>query len=79
MKFSISQVRQKLCVNCKFYTKNFFNIGGFGKCSLFPKEKESDYFFVNGNNYNNTNYYYCNVSRKYDYMCGKEGKFYEKK
>jgi len=80
MKFSTSQITPKLCINCKFYIKNIFATNKFGKCSLFPIDKDSDYFLTNGNNnYDNTDYYYCYISRKHDYMCGKEGKFYEKK
>jgi hypothetical protein len=78
--FSASQIRQKLCIDCKFYTKSFFSSSEFGKCKLFPREKDNDYFLVNGNNNNNnTEYNFCSIARKYDYMCGKEGKFYEKK
>jgi len=77
---SASQVKPKLCINCKFYNKeNFFTSSEFGQCSMFPREKENDYFLVNGNYNNNIDYHYCSTSRKYDYMCGKEGKFYEKK
>lgn len=80
MKFSIIQITPKLCINCKFYIKNIFATNKFGKCSLFPIDKDSDYFLTNGNNnYDNTDYYYCNISRNDEHMCGKEGKFYEKK
>ena len=68
----------KLCVDCKFYTKNFFTFSEFGKCSLFPKEQDNSYFLVNGNMSNNTEYHYCATSRNSQRMCGEEGKFYEK-
>lgn len=77
-----NQVTPKLCINCKFYTKDFFTSSEFGKCSSFPAEKENDYFLVNGNNNNNDkeyNYHYCSTARKFDHMCGEEGKFYKKK
>jgi len=77
--FSASQMKPKLCINCKFYKKDFFTSSEFGKCSLFPREKENDYFLVNGNNNNNIESYYCSTSRKYDHLCGKEAKFFEKK
>ena len=80
--FSASQIRPKLCIDCKFYTKDFFTSSEFGKCSMFPREKDNDYFLVNGNdngNNNNIELHYCSTSRKYDNMCGKAGKFYEKK
>lgn len=78
---SASQITPKLCINCKFYTKNFFTFSEFGKCSLFPKERDNDYFLVNGiiNNNNNQEYHYCATSRNSERMCGEEGKFYEKK
>ena len=78
---SASQIRPKLCIDCKFYTKNFFSFSEFGKCTLFPKEKDNSYFLVNGNNNNNNNieYHYCATARERDRMCGEEGKFYEKK
>lgn len=38
---------------------------------------------MNGNNENNYNiedlYNYCSTARKFKHMCGKEGKFFEKK
>ena len=77
-----NQIRPKLCINCMFYTKNFFTFSKFGKCSLFPIEKENDYFLVNGNGNNDNeeyDYHYCSTARKIDNMCGQEGKFYEKK
>jgi hypothetical protein len=71
----------KLCVNCKFYTKDFCDSSKFGKCSLFPKENNYDSFLVNGNGNTNKNkeYYYCSTSRGFEDMCGKEGKCYQPK
>ncbi len=81
--FSISQFKPKLCIDCKFYKNNFFTNSKFGKCSLFLKDEHDDYFLVNGKNnieyYQYSGYYYCSTSRKYDNMCGNEGKFYEEK
>ena len=69
-----------LCVDCKFYKKDFFTFSEFGKCTVFPAENYDEYFLVNGNNnYNNKEYHYCSTARKFDHLCGKEGKFYEKK
>lgn len=76
---SASPIKPKLCVDCKFYTKNLFTFSEFGKCSLFTKDADNDYFLVNGNYNNNVEYHYCSTSRRNDKMCGKEGKFYEKK
>jgi hypothetical protein len=78
--FSASQIKPKLCIDCKFYKKeSIFTSNEFGKCSLFLRENDNDYYLVNGVNNNNKEYHYCSTSRKYDDMCGKEGKFYEKK
>ena len=78
--FSTSQNTPKFCINCKFYTKNFFSLSEFGKCSLFPREIDNDSFLVNGKPANNNiEYFYCSTSRQSDRMCGTEGKFYQKK
>jgi hypothetical protein len=79
-----NQVRPKLCINCKFYTKDFFTFSEFGKCSSFPIEKKNDFFLVNGNGNNDNDnkeyeYHYCSTARKFDHMCGQQAKFYEKK
>jgi hypothetical protein len=75
-----AQMKPKLCIDCKFYKKDFFTTSEFGKCTLFPRKTENDNFLVNGMNVNNNiDYLYCSISRKYEDMCGKEGKFYEKK
>ena len=76
--FAATQIRPKLCIDCKFYTKGFLTSNEFGKCALFPKENDNDYFLVNGVNNNKTEYHYCSTSRRFERMCGKEGKFYEK-
>jgi len=65
----------KICVDCKFYTKNLFGFSEFGKCALFPKENNS--FLVNG--HKNKEYYYCYTSREFEDMCGKDGKCYQPK
>jgi hypothetical protein len=73
------KIKPKICIECKYYTKDsFFTFSEFGKCSLFPSEEYTGYFLVNGKK-PNKEYYYCYTSREFDNMCGKEGKFYEKK
>jgi hypothetical protein len=70
----------KLCVNCKFFKKELFQDDKFGKCSLFPKVNEVDYFLVNGvKQLKKIDYQYCSVIRSYDPTCGKEGKLFERK
>lgn len=77
--FSNSQNTQKLCISCKFYTKKNFTSSEFGKCSFFPTDNENTDHLVNGKPNNNIEYHYCSTARKFDHICGKEGKFFEKK
>ena len=80
MPFSSCHIRPKLCIDCKFYTKHFFTRSEFGKCTLFTRENTTNSYLVNGNNDNSIEeYHYCSTARKFDDMCGKEGKYYEKK
>ena len=72
-----AQRTPKLCIQCKFYMKPLFTRNEFGKCSLFVLKKDIDTDFIITNN--NTEYNYCSIVRKYDYMCGEEGKFYQNK
>ena len=75
--FSVHLTKPKLCIDCKYFKKDFFIDNKFGTCSFFPKKKEDEYFLVDG--ITTKQYMYCNVARKIDDMCGEEGKFYEKK
>jgi hypothetical protein len=77
--FSDSQLKPNFCVDCRFYRKDFFSSSEFGKCALFPKKEEDSSFFVNGNTNDKIEYYFCSTARTSDHMCGKEGKYYEKK
>jgi hypothetical protein len=76
-------IKPNLCVNCKFFTKDFFTMNKFGKCALFPKEDQEDdnrYFLVDGTKTaNKQEYNFCSIARRYERMCGQEGKFYEAK
>ena len=75
---SFKEMKPKLCINCKYFiTDN--DTGKFGKCSLFPKEKNDIYNLVNGIHKDNIEYHYCSVSRDTEHMCSKEGKMYKKK
>uniref|UniRef100_A0A6C0EA03 Uncharacterized protein n=1 Tax=viral metagenome TaxID=1070528 RepID=A0A6C0EA03_9ZZZZ len=77
---SKSQHTPKLCINCKFFRKDFFTRSKFGQCSMFPIEPESEYYLVNGKPDDHDNIYlYCSISRKFEHMCGKEGKYYQEK
>ena len=80
LSFSVISLKPKLCIDCKFFTKNIFISNKFGKCSLFPiKEIDNGYLIDGVKNIKNVDYQYCSISREYEHMCGKEGKLYEKK
>jgi hypothetical protein len=78
--FSFNEITPNLCIHCKFFMNSFMNDNKFGKCSLFQKTEETvtDFdYFVTGNIKKST-FQYCSIARKYDDMCGKEGKKYIK-
>jgi hypothetical protein len=77
--FFVDALKPTLCLNCKFYKKDFLSDKRFGKCLLFPQEKSNNYIFVDGTKDNKIEYYYCATARNLDHMCGEEGKFYNKK
>jgi len=67
------------CINCKFYRMNLSS-DKYSKCSLFPTIKyKEDYFLWNISKKKEMvhDYRYCEIARKYDTMCGKNGKKYE--
>ena len=80
-----NKINSKFCVNCKFFRKDFFDSNEFGKCILFLDnyENNNNYnkFLVTGvlNNDDIKPYNYCKIARKYEDMCGKDGKLHEKK
>ena len=78
--FAIQNTQKlNLCINCKYYTKSFFSSSEYGKCQMFIKANDNDYFLVNGINNNKMENYYCSTARRSENMCGQDGKFYEKK
>jgi len=78
---STSTIKPNLCVNCKHFRYDFFSGKKFGKCALLPKVEEKNiYYLVNGEDkYTHTDYHFCSIARKYDDMCGTEGKLFESK
>ena len=69
-----SCIEPKLCINCKYFVKDFFSSDKFGKCYLNPSMKEN-YFLVNGKKENEIiDFHYCSTARKFDNMCGEEAK-----
>ena len=81
--FSAMQIKPKFCIDCKFFKKDSsissFDNNKYGKCTLFENERGNDNFLVDGIDNSKKEYTYCSIARKYEDMCGKEGKFYEKK
>ena len=77
--FSATQIKPKLCVDCKFFKSSFLNNNKLGKCYMFPIAEKEEFFLVDGIKRANNDYNYCSISRLYDEMCGKDGKLYEKK
>ena len=83
----VSLKKSKICINCKFAINNVdeYNLLGdenlqFIKCSLFPINKEFNNFLVTGvNSISDPDYNYCSTARKFNDMCGEEGKMYKKK
>lgn len=78
--FSTSKLtpnKPKLCIDCKFFEKDSLS-NKYGKCSLFTTEEATKSFLVDGIDRTRIEYQYCSIARKYDYMCGEEGKFYVK-
>ena len=77
---SFKEIKQKLCINCKYFISDKHNNNKFGKCSLFIKENNNSiYELVNGIRQDeDIEYHYCSVSRKLENMCGIEGKMYKK-
>jgi len=73
--FYSTKIKPKLCVNCKFFTNNFITKNKYGKCSLFPIPNNTTKNLIVG--FENIEHYLCSTARKYDDMCGNEGKFYK--
>ena len=71
---------QKICINCKHFTKDLFDSNTFGKCKLFPRDiKNNDYLVTGTTKKQQIENYYCSIARGSDDMCGTEGFFFEKK
>lgn len=72
--FSLKMSKPNLCINCKHFIPGTID-NKYGKCVLFPNNGNVDFLVTGIDNYNN--YYYCTITRYYENMCGKEGKYYE--
>ena len=74
-------IKPKFCKNCKYFLPGIED--KFGKCFMF-RQKEIDYFIVNGINevldlVDYSNYYYCVTARSNEDLCGKNAKKYKRK
>lgn len=76
---SFNEIKPRLCINCKhFITDDDTNL--YGKCFLFPLKNDDSLFYISGiKNDEIIDYYHCSVARKYDSMCGKEGRKHKRK
>jgi hypothetical protein len=71
---------QRICINCKHFKKDFWSENKFGKCALFPIEKNNKDYLVDGKTIRpNNNNFYCSTARGFDSMCGETGKLFSKK
>ena len=71
---------QRICVNCKHFKKDFWSGKQFGKCALFPREENNNYYLVDGKpSTQNNDYFYCSTARGSDDMCGETGKLFSEK
>jgi hypothetical protein len=75
----IVSLKPNICINCKYFLPSHTDL--FGKCSFFPiiKENKIDYLVTGEPKEDELGYSYCSTARKFDDMCGEEGKMYKKK
>ncbi len=68
-----------LCIHCKYFIPNFFS-NDYATCARFPKDPDLSKFLVTGKmKMKPHDFFVCFVARKYDHLCGKEGKMFERK
>ena len=76
----LAMKQEKICKDCTFFKKDFFTETKFGHCSRFLNQPINDYSLVDGvKDLSPTSYHYCATARKFDDMCGPEGKYFEPK
>ena len=69
------------CSNCKYYLPNkYINDIIFSKCLYNPTKLEKVYNLITDELIkDNSDYEYCTTARNYEYLCGKDAKFYTPK
>ena len=86
--FSLTEITPKLCIDCKFFrhgaqSGQIVSDAKYGKCALYPvvtnTQKHVDFLVTGVKGIQVTDYLFCNNVRSFSYMCGIEGKFFEKK
>ena len=76
----LTMKQEKYCKDCTFFKKDFFTETKFGHCTRFLNQPTNDYSLVDGvKEMPLTSYHYCATARKFDDMCGPEGKYFESK
>lgn len=77
--FSLESMKPKLCNNCEFFKPEFLG-NKFGKCSLFPIKIENNNYLIDGSKKVIVHdHSYCSTARKFEDMCGIEGKKFQEK
>ncbi len=80
-KLSTAMKTPKLCVNCKHFRNELWWLPGgteYGKCQLFPREKDVDRYLVDGTA-TSDDYWYCSILRSNEKRCGIEARYFEAK
>jgi hypothetical protein len=68
--------KPNLCINCKFFKKDFFSQPKYGKCTLFPMIIEDDNYEVTGIVASNKiEHQFCSIVRRHG-ECGPEGRLF---
>jgi hypothetical protein len=77
--YSVTSIKPKLCIDCKFYKRNFLN-SKYSKCTALKRVVFDNSFLINGIKIKSVlDYEYCSIARTYNNLCGEDPKLYEKK
>ena len=70
-------IKQKLCINCKYFIPDNIN-KEYSKCSKFPIIKKNKNYLITGDKKEkDIDYFHCLTARSFEKMCGENGKKYE--
>ena len=75
---SQTHIKQKLCINCKFFIADNTNGNKYSKCSAFIK---NDYNYLVTGIIENPHdaFYYCSTARQEHDLCGINASMYKRK